>query len=252
MRYHVMKRSLHAPPLPQDMGQMSGRGSVTRDHTQNTTAGSPAYLTGRDAEILCTLALKVRCLSVALVAEAWWPRAANGIKAAHQRLRCLARQGWLIRISSFAKPLPSLKLPVAMWSPGDEMPNFGPISYRLKTRFEKPAQATTIFCASPKTTKRFGGGNVRRPRSSEVSHDLGLAAVYLGFRSDAAERAARWISEAAIVAQRPARGVKVPDAAILERDGTVTAIEFGGEYDKSKLVAFHQFCAGAGQGYEIW
>jgi hypothetical protein len=151
----------------------------------------------------------------------------------------------------FACQLPLLESPLVVWQPGGELPEFGRLAYHLQNRFTEPARATSVFWASEKTLRRFGGGHVRRPRVSEVTHDLGLASVYLTFRQHAPLRAKAWISEAKILARGTSRGVKVPDAFVVERD-VVTAIEFGGEYGKSKLREFHRYCERNRQGYELW
>lgn len=241
-----MTRETDAPPLVQDKGRWSGESSTS------AAEATRLRLSDRDASILLALALKVRCFDSTLVAKAWWEGTSKADSGASQRLRALVREKWLCSASMFAHDLPDLKTPLVVWEPGTGQPDFGPIAYRLKTRFDEPAKVRAIYWASAKTMTRFGGGQVRRPRSSEVSHDLGLAAVYLTLLKSNPDRAKQWVSEAKILARGTSLGVKVPDAVLREGNGKVTAIEFGGEYSKAKLIAFHRYCEAEGEGYELW
>lgn len=245
-----MPRQPDASPLDQDKGQPSGQVSACR-HQVDRDETRRLGISARDVAILLTLAHRVRCLDATLAATAWWSEAAKGKNKAARRLQELTRNEWLCTASMFAHALPPLDSPLLVWRQGETPPDFGPIAYHLKNRFLAPAKATAIYWASRKTMQRFGSGKLRRPRASEVSHDLGLAAVYLKLRREVPARAKAWISEAKILARGTARGVKVPDAFIAEK-GMVTAIEFGGEYSKTKLVELHRHCERHHEGYELW
>jgi len=65
------------------------------------------------------------------------------------------------------------------------------------------------------------------------------------------KRARYWQSEAQILARGGGRNEKLPDA-IIRSPSEKTVIEFGGEYSKRKLAAFHTHCADRGLAYEIW
>ncbi|WP_152099794.1 hypothetical protein [Lacipirellula parvula] len=140
-------------------------------------------------------------------------------------------------------------MPIATWSPGDPVIEFGKISYLLKHRFNFPATTCRIYIASMKAANRYGGVGDRPPRNSETSHDLGLAQVYLELRMKGVIGDAEWVSEGNMKVKS---GEKVPDALIRTRDGRATVIEFGGEYSKMKLRDFHLYCEALCLRYEIW
>lgn len=245
-----MERHLAALQLNQDSGQPSGQLSMKR--LREGREGNPhVTLTARDEDLIGALLHRIRCIDIRLASWSW-KDAANGRAAAKRRLKRLVKDGWLDEWQAYARPLIELKEPVATWNTWEKMPEFGLISYHLKTRFSEPARLTAIFLGTAKAAKRFGGIPGRQPRSSEATHDLGLASVFLKLKEASPKRAAHWISEAKIVARGTSRGVKIPDALIREVGGRHTAIEFGGEYSKQKLVAFHEYCRINEMGYELW
>lgn len=97
----------------------------------------------------------------------------------------------------------------------------------------------------------MGGGGGRWPRRSELSHDLTLAEVYLGWLARPESAAERWISEAGLTKLGFGDRKRLPDAMIERATGRF-AVEVGGEYAASKLAAFHRFCAQHELGYELW
>ena len=246
-----MERHLDALQLDQDSGQLSGQSSAKGIRKQGREGYPTLSLTVRDEEILVALVHRIRCINIKLASWSW-PNGTNPTVSAKRRLKQLVRAGWLTEVKAYARPLIDLNEPVATWSLSEPVPEFGPISYHLKNRFMEPARSVAIFVATVQATKRFGGTAGRRPRSSEVTHDLGVASVFFKLKHESPERAARWISEAKIVARGNSPGVKVPDALVKERDGRSIAIEFGGEYSKQKLQAFHQYCQANELGYELW
>ena len=238
-----MPRQPAALPLVQDNGQPSGRPS------KSTTA---KRLTLRDQEIITALIHQVRCFDVTLVSRQWWNESIKGKRAAKRRLSALISDGWLKSICAFARPPIMLERPIVTWKPGNAFPDYGPISYYLKTRFRGPAKVTSIFVATKQSLRLFGGLGIRVPRSSEVTHDLGLASVYLTKKSNGTLGDSKWVSESKLVSGGTEKGVKVPDAILVTQDEVITAIEFGGEYSKRKLIAFHSHCDSNQMGYELW
>lgn len=207
-------------------------------------------LTERDGDIVRTLATKVRCLSVSLVAKVWWPDTSP--HRAAKRLDALAASGWLTGAVMYARKLPSLEQPLLTWRIGEGTPDFGGVSYVLRHRFTEPAKPTAIYVASSKAARHFGGASARLPRVSEVTHDLGLATVYLLLRDRSPAIAPMWLSEGWIIAAGVKAGDKVPDALIDTPNGPKRAIEFGGEYGKRKLLSFHRYCDASRLEYELW
>ncbi len=205
-------------------------------------------MTERDEAILDTLTRRVRVLSVGQVAAMWWT---TGTAAAKARLRDLEAQGWLLLVNLLAEPVPDLHAPVATWKPGQPQPDFGPLSYRLRSRWTQPACPVLAAVATKQAGNRYAGKGGRVPRPSEATHDLCLSAVYLKLLREDPRRAGRWISEARLYERGEGRDGRLPDAAIVTRAGT-TVIEFGGAYATAKVADFHNFCADRSWGYELW
>lgn len=214
-------------------------------------SNTASQLTERDESILLTLAEKVRCLSIGQIGSFWWSNSARPQEVARTRLRSLEKLGWLRIVQVYARPLIALNEPITCWRPGDGVPNFAEISYRLKNRFSGPAKATSTVVASRQIGKRYGSPAGRAPRRAEATHDLGLAAVYLHFLRHDSVSANAWVSEAGLVAAGEGRDSKLADALLRLPFGE-TVIEFGGEYGKAKLEAFHDDCAERSRSYELW
>lgn len=207
--------------------------------------------TSRDEAILDTLTRRVRVLGLCQVAETWWTNSARKSEEARSRLKQLEERGLVQFLNLLARPVPVLSLPLCIWKPGDPKPEFGAVSYRLRSRWTLPVRSVSGVMATAQAGNRFAGKGGRPPRASEATHDLCLAAVYLGMRTANPKRAQRWISEAMLFERGLGRGDRLPDAAIVTRNGT-TAIEFGGAYPTAKVAEFHEFCAEQEWGYELW
>jgi hypothetical protein len=207
-------------------------------------------LTERDREILETLTLKIRFLSVSQVARTWWADSANSVANARARLKALEQAGLIVRFTTIAHPEIELASPIAVWEPGDRAPDFGSASWRLKSRWTKPPAATPSVIATKGAGHQFAGFGGRYPRPTEQTHDLHVAALYLGFRLLRPDEARAWVSEEILRADL--RGAdKLPDAMIRAGDSK-RVIEFGGAYGKPKLASFHRFCAELELPYELW
>jgi hypothetical protein len=214
-------------------------------------------LTDRDREILDTLTHRVRCLTPGQIARTWYPEVVDAEKAARRRLKLLEAEGLVDVFHALAHPEVPLEAPLLAWTPGDPEPDFDALAWRLRRRFNQPPVMTCLAVAGKRAANWLGGCLVRRPRRSEVGHDIGLGGVFLKLLRDDPRRATRWQSEGAILDQRRAKGGAVPDAVIVERSGK-TAIEYGGLYPAWKLRKFHRYCAGLHPAsdthlaYELW
>jgi hypothetical protein len=76
--------------------------------------------------------------------------------------------------------------------------------------------------------------------------------MFLAVRQHNPEFVANWLDEDRLAPYR--RGQKLPDAAIVCRAPELPALvlEFGGDYSKSRLQAFHNDNESRGLSYEIW
>lgn len=142
--------------------------------------------------------------------------------------------------------------PLVRFDRGDCRPDFGAVAWQLQSRWlhTRRARAQVIW-ASEAATKLVGGvgGRIRQPL--QVQHDLGVAEIW-SRRPD--EDGLKWISEDIFRRWyvRDAR-TKVPDALLINESGQTVkcAIEYGGQYSRRRLEAFHRYWS-TRCPYEIW
>ena len=204
-------------------------------------------LTNRDREILLTLTHKVRLLSLDQIARSWWPSSSPG--AARARLSALP--ALLHRLTLNAHPELTLPGPLFTWRPGLPTPPFGALSYRLKKRWNQAVKPTTVYIASEKAARYFGGcgGKLRRPL--QATHDLHVAQIYLRLLNADPALAALWVSEERFAPER--RREKLPDAVLRDAAGNlILVIEFGGAYDAKHVERVHLDCVTRSLPYELW
>jgi hypothetical protein len=204
----------------------------------------------RDQELMQSLSQKVRFFSQRQVAEEFWNGAMPNAK---RRLKQLARNGLLSRITIHARTIPVLESPLASWRPGDSTPNFGQVAYRCQNRWRKrPVRPCTAWIATEKAAQLYGGvrrGELKNPL--QATHDLGVAAVWLRLRQVAPQWATAWRGEDLLA--HPRLGEKVPDAFIVDPQEQVAwVIEFGGGYDSDRIQAFHEDCTQRSLPYQLW
>ena len=208
-------------------------------------------LTNRDRRILDVLTVRVRLLSLSQIARSFWPEARAPIASARKRMTLLEQAGLVDRLTVLARPELALSAPIMKWAPGAQSPNFGSIAFQLQNRWKRPPAPTTVVVATARAGNWRGGEGGRRPRTSEATHDLHVAAVYLKLVAEQPGRAEFWISESTLARSMRGPGVRLPDAMI-DDPSERTVIEFGGAYSKTKLADFHEFCRNAKLAYEIW
>ncbi len=206
-------------------------------------------LTERDRDVLQALLIKVRLFSLRQITDGWWR---GELANARRRLRRLAVNMLVTRVTVLAKPLPPLERPVAMWRSGQSPPRFGQVAYELKGRWTRPVRRCAAWIVTPRAANLLGGvASDRLKNPSQSSHDLGVAAVWLRFRQTAPAWAEAWQGEDLWADAR--RGEKLPDAFIVGHEGKpACVIEFGGSYDAIRVQAFHDDCANRGLPYQIW
>lgn len=210
-------------------------------------------LTKRDTEILQMLNWRVRLASLDQIARVWWSGKAAGRKSCSRRLGRLEKDGLLYRAYVTALVIPELNGPLAYWQPGTCVPDLGSLSWNLRRRWRREPLSQTIFFPTQKCSRYFGGK--RRGRISrvfQVSHDLGTTEMFLAVRRSDRATAALWIDEDRLAPTR--RGQKLPDAVIArDLDALpILVLEFGGNYSKSRLQAFHIDNESRGLAYQIW
>ena len=210
----------------------------------------PLRLTQRDHEIRLALVQKLRLLSQRQIADHWW----NGDLAnTRKRLKRLAEHEWLVAISTQARPTPVLESPLVTWRPGENAPEFGQVAYQCQERWRtRPSRPSMVWIASERSSQLLGGvrrGELKNPL--QVTHDLGVAAVWLRLRECAPMWAAAWRSEDLMAHTRC--GEKIPDAFIMdEHERVLWVIEFAGAYDAGRIRDFHLDCVSHSLGYQLW
>jgi hypothetical protein len=210
-------------------------------------------LTSRDSEILDHLSTAVRLFSLDQIAHAWWRGSGDPRKLADERIRRLARAGWVERYSVLVRPMPEIMAPVACWRPGQLAADFGKIAWQVQSRWKKGPRQCLVVVASGRTTKSRIGKSPRRIRQYfQLTHDLGVAETFLRFRETRPEEATLWKGEGIISPLR--RKKKVPDAIIA---GDLIwpprlVVEFAGAYARERIEVFHWFCEKEQLAYELW
>lgn len=206
-------------------------------------------LTERDRGLIGLLATRVRVLSVPQIAARFWGDSVDRDRLARRRLRRLQSAGLLDIGERPCRPMISIRAPLVVWRPHRSAPDLAVLARQLAGRW--PDRVERVLCVTATDEGARGVAGVRAatpPADSEVTHDLHVAEVYLRMLDELPSRATTWTLETRLP---KGQGVKVPDAAV--RDGLDwTAIEFGGQYDRHKLEAFHDFCRSKGMGYELW
>lgn len=210
-------------------------------------------LTERDREIVGMLCCRVRIVSLSQIAKHWWTDAKQGLENARRRLSALENAGLLKHVHVMARPLPKLTAPVVSWKPGGPAPGFGSIAWQLQSRWTSEPLKTRVYIATTRATNLFGGRAAGRIKQEfQATHDLGVCEMYLQLCKQRPEEVSRWIGEDALAPHR--RGQKLPDAIIAtsadERPELV--LEFGGAYDKQRLIDFHADNEERKLPYEIW
>ena len=210
-------------------------------------------LTSRDYEILDHLSSAVRLFSLDQIARTWWSDSADPRKLAEDRIRRLARAGWVERYSVMVRPMPEMVAPVACWRPGQHAADFGQIAWRVQSRWKKGARKCLVAVATNRATKFRTGKPARRIKQYfQLTHDLGVAETFLRFRETRPAEATLWKGEGIISPLRRRR--KVPDA-IIAGDfiwPPHLVVEFAGSYSRERIQVFHWFCEKEQLAYELW
>lgn len=208
-------------------------------------------LTARDIHVLRFLSLRVRVASRSQITRTWWP-AANDRRTAERRLDKLESAGFVRSIRSLVT-LPSCIEPVCRWVPGESPPEFGTVAWRLQRRLTSMPRTERVYLSTAKGARRFGG--VRSDvlvHPFQLSHDLGVAEMYLALLASRPELAEQWIDEARLAPYRVRQ--KLPDAVIAAAPTDVPhlVLEYGDSYPKRRLLDFHEDCRERGLPYEVW
>jgi hypothetical protein len=163
----------------------------------------------------------------------------------------LVREGWLREFRALSRSLLPLDRPQAVWEPDGAAPEFGPLSWRLRSRWSGSAQIRRVFTVGPRAAGLFAATSAGIRNSCQVTHDLHVTGVLLRLLASCPAAASLWQGEDAFASER--KHEKRPDALLVGPDGIpLRAIEFGGAYPPERLRDFHDDCVARRLPYEIW
>jgi hypothetical protein len=207
--------------------------------------------TERDFRIFELLTHKVPFATAQQVGRGFWLAGGSATASAEERLQKLACTGTLEVFTVRAHPERLLTEPLLLWKPGDPLPSFGSLSYRLRTRWTEALKLIQIFTASERLGRRFAGTGGRPNHPLQATHDLHMTTVYLHKLKLNPAEASGWVSDAILAPLR--RGQKLPDAEIQDQHGrTIKVIEFGGSYPPERLRRVHDDAERRQVPYELW
>lgn len=195
------------------------------------------------------LTRKIRVVSSDQIHRTWF--SAGAVESAQRRLRVLAQAGYLDALTVRVHPELALETPVWNWKPGEAGPPIGIISYRLRSRWTEAFRPVTVYVASKRTARFFGGSGGRLRHPLQASHDIHVSAIYLNLLRSQSAAALLWVPEERFGLHR--RGQKLPDAELQDAHGrTLKVIEFGGSYPPERVRKVHEDCERRGVPYELW
>ena len=215
------------------------------------SADALTMLTDRDKDLLETLSIRVRILSLDQIARLWWTHAADPTRHARRRLRALEDRGFVEHRRFAAHPMLALDQPVFAWRPGHSAPDPDATSYALTSRWTELTKNVPVYVATQRTKGALGGGLARLSPLGHETHDLHVSELFVRLRLDQPDRAARWVGEEAFAKDR--HDDKRPDALLVDHAGQPElVIEFAGKYSPDHVWSFHQDCADRELAYELW
>jgi hypothetical protein len=207
-------------------------------------------LTPRDIDLLVTLTLRLRMMTVWQVAQVWWPDGHNQ-QATRQRLARLVEADLVELHTVNAHPIAPARRPLSEWKPGQAEPAAADIAHRSKCRWRHFAVPTEICVATRRTANLLASLSYGLPRSEQIDHDLLLAMVYVRYRRRHPRLAALWVGEHAL--GKAGYGIKDPDAFLQDKRGRIQrVIESAGRYSVAQVLSFHEHCSEHDLPYELW
>ena len=209
-----------------------------------------SFLRDRDQEILHILTKKVPFLSLRQIADAFF---ASDMANAVRRLETLEENGLLVSYRLNTRTSPEIGAPLAIWNPGQDQPKTTRIAFQLAKRWLRQGTRMRLCYFAGKKFEAVTGIPCRaKPiHLTQASHDLGLAAVYLYFRSERPADAANWIGEKAYNCFE--ENSQRPDAVLMDASANpMKVIEYGGIYNAKRLDRFQRWCQRRSLPYEIW
>ena len=169
--------------------------------------------------------------------------------AMNERLKQLTKHRWLSPLTAWCSNIEPIAEPLFEWKPGDEVPDFGALSYQARTRWDdNPVRETTVFAAAQKMLDYWGLPPRKHVKLQQATHDLGCNRMW-------AYASNRWphlefIGEDLF----PPRGhrVGVEDAQVVDGEGIVYVLEHAGAYRRERCIHFHEHVAARNLAYFLF
>ena len=207
------------------------------------------HLSNLHLQILTILCWQCRCASVDQLVRATGSTAGQ-LSAAARTLN----KARLTCTRSLAVCRLRLLHPLVAWQPGLAQVDLGHVAWQLEERWRKARPVPTQVVWATQHASRIVGGVAGGLRQlPQLNHDLGVAEVFVTYAMGSGGY--EWLGEDAYRACRPKRKrEKMPDAVLMtDHDDIARVIEFGGQYSRRRLEAFHCYWAIQKQTpYEIW
>jgi len=206
--------------------------------------------TERDLDILETLALRVRLLSLEQITRIWWP-AAGSPRPVRRRLRRLVAGRLVHRVVANVHPPIDISQPLTSWRPGMPRPDLARLAQPIRDRWQLPAVPTELFHATRVAANLFAGHAWRLPPVGQRDHQLLLGQVYLHYRRAHPQEARSWLAADACGSAAGNHHPR-PDAVLRGPAGTLRAIESTGRHSVDRLARLHAYCLHEQLPYELW
>ena len=207
-------------------------------------------LTDRDFDLLETLTLRVRILTLLQCAQLGWPQLRN-LAAPERRMRRLVDAGLIESQVINALPPTFDEEPLVAWQPDTAEPDAVEISQSARQRAGIAARPTTVYVASARGACLFGGSARGLPSMERRERELRLAAVYVRYRRQRPQEAAHWVGNAAV--PKAGDGLKDFDASLHHPRGWILrVIHCAGRYAPRQVERFHDYCFQDDLPYELW
>lgn len=206
-----------------------------------------SHWTVRDLEIVESLALRVRVLTVRQMSAIWWRDPDRSRRVIRRCLRRLVLAGLLVRTTINALPVVPTTEPLLQWQPGQPVPDFGHLTRSVSRRSGTASIPTVVYTASRIAGNLFGGIADESPSVDGINHELRLAEV---FASRCRETQKSWYRNLLPADDRPylQNGVCVIDST-----GALTKIVRSSQrYTVRQTERFHERCTEHALSYELW
>ena len=207
-------------------------------------------LTPKDLDILHSLTLRLRVMTVRQISQLWWPRDVSR-QAVLRRLTQLQSYGYLKICLANIHPTWPVEMPLLNWSPGEPTPNFDVVSNVDMTRWCRPSVSTTVCIASESAGALMGCNAGHLPSAVNLDRELRLGSVYVHTMLMPDRRTGAWTGKRGLpTALRSSGSAEITflDSAM----NPIRALDAAGRWSPRRFESLHNDCVHRGLAYEVW